>query len=62
MVVREKLPIGWMKLNVDGSCRDNPGSFGGGEIRIDAPGIFKAMFLKNFAIVTGGDISNPKVN
>lgn len=52
MVVREKLPIGWMKLNVDGSCRDNPGSFGGGEIIRDAHGIFKATFSEKFGILT----------
>lgn len=28
----EKLVEGWLKLNVDGSCRGNPGSSGGGRI------------------------------
>lgn len=36
--------IGWVKLNVDGSCRGNPGNCGGGGVIRDNRGFFKAAF------------------
>ncbi|XP_057948283.1 uncharacterized protein LOC131143945 [Malania oleifera] len=47
-VVWKKPPIGCLKLNIDGSCRENPGSFGGGDIINDSLGNIKAAFFEKF--------------
>ncbi|KAK3199205.1 hypothetical protein Dsin_022620 [Dipteronia sinensis] len=43
-----KPPVGWMKLNCDGSCRGNPGNSGGGGIIRDCHGMMKAAFSSYF--------------
>ncbi|XP_035544603.1 uncharacterized protein LOC118347995 [Juglans regia] len=48
----EKLPKGWLKLNVDGSCRVNLGSCGGGGIIRDSVGNMKAAFSEKFKLGT----------
>ncbi|KAF5464702.1 hypothetical protein F2P56_014758 [Juglans regia] len=45
-VVWEKPPVVWLKLNVDGSCRGNPGSCGGGSIIRYSDGNMKAAFFE----------------
>lgn len=37
---------GWFKRNIDKSCRDNSGSYGGGRIVQDSNGNFKAAFFR----------------
>lgn len=41
-----RLAAGWVKLNMDGSCRGNPGNSGGGGVIRDAEGNFLAGFWK----------------
>ncbi|KAK2641265.1 hypothetical protein Ddye_023028 [Dipteronia dyeriana] len=43
---------GWIKLNCDGSCRNNPGSSGGGGILRDMDENFKAAFSAHFGLGT----------
>ena len=45
-----KPPCGWVKLNCDGSARNNPGSSGGGGILRDANGYFKGAFTSHYGI------------
>lgn len=51
-VVWSKPNLGWIKLNVDGSCRDNLRLCGGGGILHDHRGSFRAAFFKKFHIGT----------
>lgn len=44
LVVWQKPASGHVKLNVDGSCRGNPGTCGGGGVTRDAFGIVKGAF------------------
>lgn len=47
-IVWHKPPAGWLKLNVDGSCRNNSRSYEGGETIRDASGNYKAGFSNKF--------------
>lgn len=47
-----KPPTGWLKLNCDDSCRNNPGSSGGGGILRYAEGNMKGAFSIHFGIGT----------
>ncbi|XP_042952180.1 uncharacterized protein LOC122289263 [Carya illinoinensis] len=47
-----KPKLGWVKLNVDGSCRGNPGTCGGGGVIRDHQGIVKAAFSEFFGFGT----------
>lgn len=51
-VVSEKPQVGWVELNVDGSFKDNPGSYGGGGIVRDNWGMFIATFSKKLRVGT----------
>lgn len=44
LIVWNRPTIGWIKLNVEGSCQDNSGSFGGGGVFSDHRGNFLATF------------------
>ncbi|XP_040994289.1 uncharacterized protein LOC121240828 [Juglans microcarpa x Juglans regia] len=55
-VVWEKPPVGWLKLNVDGSCRGNPGSCGGGGIIRDSYRNMKAAFSKKLELGTNNGV------
>ncbi|XP_040996706.1 uncharacterized protein LOC121242819 [Juglans microcarpa x Juglans regia] len=44
LVKWSKPPSGWVKLNCDGSCRNNPRSSGGGGILQDMDGQGNALF------------------
>ncbi|XP_040990896.1 uncharacterized protein LOC121238113 [Juglans microcarpa x Juglans regia] len=44
IVVWEKPHSGWVKLNVDGSCKGNPGNCGGGGIIRDHKGVVQGAF------------------
>lgn len=45
-----KPPCGWVKINCDGSVRNNPGSSGGGGILRDANGDFQGAFSSHYGI------------
>ncbi|KAK2649746.1 hypothetical protein Ddye_017235 [Dipteronia dyeriana] len=49
-------PSGWIKLNCDGSCRNNPGSSRGRGILWDIDGNFKAAFSTHFGIGTNNRV------
>ncbi|KAF5443062.1 hypothetical protein F2P56_035654 [Juglans regia] len=51
----KKPTIGWVKLNVDGSCRGNPGNCGGGGLIRDSLGNFKAAFSSHFVHGTNNE-------
>lgn len=46
---------GWVKLNVDGACRGNPGSCGGGGVIRDDKGRFLAAFSTKFGFGTNNE-------
>ncbi|KAK2647950.1 hypothetical protein Ddye_015439 [Dipteronia dyeriana] len=52
LVTWSRPPSGWIKLNCDGSCRNNPGSSRGGGILRDMDGNFKATFSAHFGLGT----------
>lgn len=52
LVKWSKPPSGWIKLNSDGSSRNNAGSLGGGGILRDMDGNFKAAFSAHFGVGT----------
>ncbi|KAK4852601.1 hypothetical protein QYF36_025365 [Acer negundo] len=41
-------PVGWIKLNCDGSCRGNPGNTGGGGIIRDSNGMVKRAISTHY--------------
>ncbi|KAJ0074622.1 hypothetical protein Patl1_37562 [Pistacia atlantica] len=46
---------GWIKLNVDGCCRGNPGNCGGGGVIQDVRGIFRRAFSSSFGHGTNNE-------
>lgn len=48
-VIWNKPPINWIKHNVDGSCKGNLGSCGGGGILRDDQNRFRVTFSKKLA-------------
>ncbi|XP_040987723.1 uncharacterized protein LOC121235443 [Juglans microcarpa x Juglans regia] len=52
LVKWSKPPSGWIKLNCNGSCPNNPGSSEGGGILRDMDGNFKVAFSAHFGLGT----------
>lgn len=48
MVTWNKPPTRWIKPNVNGCCRGNPGPCGGGKVLPNDQGTFRVSFSKNF--------------
>ncbi|KAJ0088691.1 hypothetical protein Patl1_32423 [Pistacia atlantica] len=55
LVYWRKPAEGWIKLNVDGSCRGNPGNCGGGGVIRDTLGNFKGAFSSYFGQGTNNE-------
>ncbi|KAF5447640.1 hypothetical protein F2P56_033179 [Juglans regia] len=47
----QRPPEGWVKLNVDGSCRGNPGPSGGGGLIRDRLGVVQVAFSVKFVLL-----------
>ncbi|XP_041001650.1 uncharacterized protein LOC121247351 [Juglans microcarpa x Juglans regia] len=56
LVKWSKPPSGWIKLNCDGSYRNNPESSGGGGILRDIDGYFKVAFSAHFGLGTNNKV------